>query len=71
MDISDTHKTCESETVNRNATDQLEIGQYCGSKSEVGKMFAFDAHKQNCTRKLRVTDHVQNECKKIMEIVYI
>ena len=37
--------------------------QYCGSKSEVSKILAFDAHKQNCTRKLRVTEHVQNKCK--------
>ena len=37
--------------------------QCCGSKSEVSKMLAFDAHKQNCTHKLRVTEHVQNKCK--------
>ena len=37
--------------------------QYCGSKSEVSKTLAFHAHKQNCTHKLRVTEHVQDKCK--------
>ena len=37
--------------------------EYCGSKSEVSKILAFDAHKQNFTHKLWVTEHVQNKCK--------
>ena len=32
--------------------------QYCGSKLEVSKILAFDAHIQNW-----VTLHVQNKCK--------
>ena len=26
-------------------------------------MLAFDVHKQNCTHKLRVAEHVQNKCE--------
>ena len=37
--------------------------QYCGSKSEASIMLAFNVHKQNCTHKLRVTEHVQNKCE--------
>ena len=37
--------------------------QYYGSKSEASIMLAFDGHNQNCTHKLRVTEHVQNKCK--------
>ena len=37
--------------------------QYCESKSEISKMLAFDTHKQNCTHKMAVTEHVQNKCK--------
>ena len=37
--------------------------QYCGPKSEVSKMLAFDVHEQNCTQKLWVTKQVKNKYK--------
>ena len=36
--------------------------KYCGSKSEASIMLALDVHKQNCSQKLRITEHVQNKC---------
>ena len=37
--------------------------QYCEFTPEEGILLAFDVHKQNCTNKLWVTEHVQNKCK--------
>ena len=45
--------------------------QYCGSKSEVRKILAFDVHKQNCTHKLGSLNMCKTNVKQILEIVYM